>query len=370
MAATDFAALSAAQKKVWAAEIWKAGTDQNFWMSNGFVSTGMNTPIQRVTDLTETERGSIVAIQLVSEMQEDGVVGDNMLTGNEEPLFNDLQEIRIDLLRHGTRSKGRMSEQKTVIVFRQTAREKLGFWIGDKLDELMFLTASGVSYNFRLDGTTRPGTSQLPSLAFAADVTAPSSGREFFAGAATSTATLTAADKMTWNLLVSAQAYAKRKRMRPIRSGGRDYYAVVMSTEQARDLKTDPNYQTVVSRAGPRGDTNPLFRGALAVVDGLVLYDHQKVRTTLGLASGFRWGAGGTIHGAQALLMGAQALAFATIGQTMFEEAEVTDYRNRPGLSVGRMIGMLKPAYKSIYDNNTRQDFGVLSIYTAAGATV
>ena len=144
---------------------------------------------------------------------------------------------------------------------------------------------------------------------------------------------------------------------------------MLLSTEQMRDLKTDNTYQTLVSKAAPRGNDNPLFKGATAVVEGVILYDHQKTPNTLGLASGSRWGSGGTVHGAQALLLGAQALGFAALGNMEMEESDNTDYGNRPGMSVGRIIGFKKPDWKSLFDNKTRQDFGVMSIYTAAAAS-
>jgi len=109
MATTDFGALSSAQKRVWAAEAWKAGRDQSFFFANGFIGSSdsdMNSVIQRVTKLTETERGLECVMQLVLDLTGDGVVGDNELDGNEEALVNDAQTIRIDQLRHGTKSKG------------------------------------------------------------------------------------------------------------------------------------------------------------------------------------------------------------------------------------------------------------------------
>jgi N4-gp56 family major capsid protein len=372
MAETAFGALSSAQKRVWASEISVAGRDQNFWMSNGFVgrnTADMTKPIQRITDLTKTERGDVCIMQLVAELQNDGVVGDNELTNNEEALFNESVEVRIDQLRHGVKSRGKMDEQKTVIRFRTVARDKLGFWLGDTIDEMMFLTASGRAYTLNPDGSTR-GASQLPSIAFAADVVAATTGRIMHAGAATSEATLTASDKMSWNLLVKACATAKRKRLKPIREGGKgkEYYAVVMSTEQLRDLKLDPDYKSIVSNAGPRGTSNVLFNNAIQAVDGLILYDHQKVFNTLGLASSSKWGSGGTVDGAQALMLGSQALGLAMIGNAEYNEAEITDYGNRSGIGYGRMLGMLKPQFKSQYDSQTLQDFGVLSIKTAAAA--
>jgi N4-gp56 family major capsid protein len=263
-----------------------------------------------------------------------------------------------------------MAEQRTVIRFRSTAREKLAFWLADKIDQMIFLMASGVAFTYNNDGSTRSSTSQLTQLSFAADVVAPSSGRQRFANVATSTATLQATDTMAWHMIVAAQAYAKRKRMKPIRSGGREWYGMVLSTEQCRDLKNDATYQTLTSRAAPRGNDNPLFRNALAVIDGVVLYEHNKVQTTLGLASGSKWGAAGTVDGAQALFMGAQAMGFATINDIEYEEADQNDYKNRPGIAVGRIIGMLKPQFTSIPDSNTKQDFGIVNLYTASAATI
>ena len=368
MAETDFGALSGARKKIYSAQIWKAGRDQNFWNSNGFVGGSTNDIIQRITELTKTERGDKCVMQLVSDLQGDGVVGDTELTGNEEALYNDLIEIQIDQLRHGVKNKGRMSEQSTVVRFRSTAQEKLSFWLADKNDELTFLTLAGISYAFKTDGSTRVG-SQLPSLAFNNQIAAPSSGRKFFAGAATSTATLTTADIMSWDLIVSVHSYAKRKKIKPIRSGGRDYYAMVMSTEQFRDLRRDDDYKTIVRTAENRGPQNPLFKGAAVVVDGIVLYDHNKVPNTFGLASSSKWGGSGTVDGAQAQLLGAQALGLAMLGDLDLQEADINDYGNKPGIAVGTMMGLLKPQFNSIPDSNTKQDFGTVSVYTAAAAT-
>ena len=368
MAATDFAALDTTRKKVWGAEIWVAGRNQNFWMSQGFVGTGATSVVQRITDLTPTERGDECIMQLVADLQGDGVVGDNLLEGNEEPMFNDSISLLIDQIRHGTRSKGRMSEQRTVIKFRSTSKDKLSFWIADKMDELLFLTASGVSYQYKNDGSTRTN-SQLPSLKFAAQVQPPSNGRVMYANTATSTASLSATDKFTYNMIVLGNARAQRKLIKPIRASGKEYYAWLISTEQMRDLKTDPNYQTIVSRAGTRGDDNPLFKGNATVIDGSIIFTHNRVQNTQGLTSGSKWGAGGLVDGAQALLLGAQALGLATLNDVDYEESDNTDYKNRPGIGIGRMIGMVKPQFASPSDGNTKQDFGILSLFTAAGAT-
>jgi N4-gp56 family major capsid protein len=370
MPATDFAALSDANKRLWMAEIIAAGRDESFWESNGMIATSMNSPVQLINEMTETERGAECVMQLVSDMTSDGVVGDNLMEGNEDVLYNDAQVIRLDQIRNALRHKGRMSEQKTVLRFRTLSREKLGFWLAEKTDELMFLTLAGMTYDKKLDNSTRAG-SQLPSLAFNADVTAPTSGRRKFAGTATSTGTLTINDKLTWNKVIELQSYAKRKKMRPIRGGGRDHCILLVGPEGMRDLKSDSTYQTNVGRAGVRGPDNPMFKNAVANIDGVLIYEHNKVPNTHGLISGTnKWGSGNTVEGSQAFFIGAQALGFSKIGGAQYNESDNKDYNNRPALAIGRMMGMLKPQFVSLTDVTagvpTKQDFGVISFYHAA----
>jgi hypothetical protein len=111
---------------------------------------------------------------------------------------------------------------------------------------------------------------------------------------------------------------------------------------------------------------NKLFTGAFANIDGLVLYDTALVPNTQDTASGSKYGAAGTVEGATAILMGAQALGFAKIGEGDWEESDNQDYKNKIGISYGRFIGFRKPKFKSIYDANASEDFSVLVLYTAA----
>lgn len=372
MSTTDLGALQALRKKVWSDKVSQQGRDQNFFFSNGFMSKGTddnNKPIQRVTELTETDRGTEAVLPLVADIG-GGVVGDNELEGNEQAIVTDSQTIRIDQLRNAVKSAGRMSEQATVLRFRAIAKDQLGFWLADVIDELMFLTIAGRAYSLNTDGSSR-GASQLPNLKFAADVAAASTNRIIYAGSATSEATLTTADKMEWDLVIKAKAFAKRKRLRPLRAGGRDYYILVLSTEQCRDLEQSSDFKTLTAQAMPRGEDNPLFKNAKKIISDVVIYDHQKVFNTLGMGSGSKWGAAGTVDGAQAMLGGAQMAGFAQIDKGSmgnWNESDNTDYGNKKGYAVGRIIGMLKPKFKSKADSNTSEDYGVVHIKTAAKA--
>lgn len=372
MAETDFGSLSTQRKKLWATYVFSAGRDQSFWMGQeGMMGSGVRDatkPIHLVDELTKTSKGDRCVMPLVQDLQGDGVADDNEVENQEESLVVDDIEIRISQIRHGVKSRGRMSEQRTVIQFRAQAKDKLTFWLSDRRDEMIFLTGSGIAYTSKLDGSAR-ASATFPALAFAADVSAPSTNRQVYAGTATSTGTLTAADKMTWNLLLKAKAVAIDKRIKPIRIKGKNTYCVVMSAFQARDLKMDNDYKSIVAQAAERGQINPLFAGAFAMVDGLILYEHNKVYTTRGKTSGVdKWGAGNTVEGAQALLIGAQAIGYAEIGDPEWGESDNRDYGNKQGVAYGMMIGIIKAKFKSVFDSNASEDFSVIAIYTAAAA--
>ena len=117
MSETNFAALTPKEKSAWSREVWTAARDAMF-MKN-FMGTSDNCVVQRITDLTTTEKGSEVIMQLVADLVGDGVVGDGEREGNEEAMQSYAQTLHVDLISHGVKNKGKMSDQKTVINFRE-----------------------------------------------------------------------------------------------------------------------------------------------------------------------------------------------------------------------------------------------------------
>jgi hypothetical protein len=123
-----------------------------------FMGKGANSVIQHITELSKTEKGARAVITLIADMEGDGVVGDRTLVGNEEALKSYDQVIRIDQMRNATSHEGRMAEQKSVVSFREQARDKLAYWLSDRIDQLAFLTLSGRSYGLTNSGAVRVGS--------------------------------------------------------------------------------------------------------------------------------------------------------------------------------------------------------------------
>lgn len=363
MAATNFAGLNSKQKIVWSRDVWSEARDRMF--VKRFLGRSENSMIQRITELTKTEKGERVLIQLVADLVEDGVIGDNEREGNEEAMQNYEQEITIDLISHQVRNKGKLADQKTVIRFREQARNKLAYWLANRIDQLVFLTLSGVSYAFQNNGAPRPANSPFPNLSFAADVHAPTAKRHLRWDAANGlvdgdTTAVESADVLTYNTIVDALAYAKDHYMPPLMADGKEYYVGLLRPGSLAQLKKDPDYQRAVIGAMPRSKENPWFTGGTVTVDGLVLHEHRLVYSTLGAASGQKWGADGTVNGTRTLICGAQALAMADLGSPDWVE-EWFDYKTKQGISVDKFIGLLQPMFYSIYDKSV-ENFSTLAI--------
>jgi len=238
----------------------------------------------------------------------------------------------------------------------------LAYWLADRLDQLAFLTASGVSYAMNTDGTARVG-SDLPFLEFAADVAALTDQRRLrwdaTSGLSTAgaTADLVAADTITWETLVRMKEYAKSNYIRGIRpQGGLDeLFHVFMTPRCMANLKLDNDYMLNLRHSS--ANNTKLFKGGVVMVDGLVLHEYRHVYHA------DTWG-GGAQKGTQVLMCGAQALGFADIGNPEWVEKKF-DYDNQPGISIAKMMGFLKPQFNSIYAGNTVQDHGLISCYVA-----
>lgn len=372
MAATNFAALTDEEYAVWSRQFWREARNKTFIMA--FAGSGPGSMVQRVIELSETKDGARAVLTLLHDSLGDGVVGDNQLLGNESPLTSDETVIQIDQWREAHRNFGAMSDQKSIVKFRENAKYSLSYVASRVMDELAFLTMSGVSYAYHTNGAARVG-SQLPLLSYAGDVTAPSANRHYQWDAinglsAVDHSQLVVADTPSWKMLVELKAQAVNSYIRPIRTDdGVEVYNVFMTPTGMSKLKQDADFLAAWREAEKRGEGNPIFKGTAhggkkgIMIDGLNILEYRNVYNTQGLTTTNKWGTSGTVDGQRVLLCGAQALAFADIKRPSWNEEEL-DYGNVLGISIGKMFGMLKPKFQSIY-TQTAEDFGVLCVDTA-----
>lgn len=371
MASTNFGNLSSEQYTVWSRDFWKETRNKTFVM--GFSGSDDNSMIQRITELSDGMDGARAVITMVNDSTGDGVVGDNQLKGNEEALRTTDCVITIDQWRHAHKSGGRMGEQKSIVKFRGAAKDNLSNTAARVVDEIAFQCMSGISLDYRPNLSLRVG-SQLPLLAYAPQITAPSSRRHVRwvnstkTLAAGDTTQVVAADKPSWEMLVDLKARAINEFIRPMRhEDGIESYNVFMCPTGIAALKKDPAFLDAQKNAAARGEGNMIFKGTKhggmkgIYIDGLNILEYRNVINTQGTTT--KWGAGTNVEGQRVLLCGAQALAFADIGNAYWDE-EKDDFGNAAAIAIGKIFGFLKP---NLFNTNSQsqQDYGVLVCDTA-----
>ena len=380
MANTNFASLTSEQLTAWSRDFWRVARNMSF--INQFAGSGSNAMVQRVSELTKSDKGARAVLTLLADMTGDGVTGDNTLEGNEESLRAYDIVIQLDQLRFANRLAGRLADQKSVVTFREHSRDALAYAIADRIDQLAFLTLSGGAYTQKNNGALRPvytSGQNLGDLAFNSDITAPTSNRHrrwdatngLVAGDVTATV---AADKLAYNTIVDLKAYAKANYIRGIRSAGNEESFHLFVTPQVMaDIKLDSDFLANVRNAGVRGPSNSLFAGSSSLmVDGVFIHEFRHVFNTSGAttgtssnagAAGYMWGADADVNGSACLFCGAQSLAMADIGLPEMVEDNF-DYGNQNGSSIGKIFGLKKPKFNSDI-NSAVEDFGVIRLDVA-----
>lgn len=289
---TQLADLDVSIPEVWAKEVLIEGEKLMFWHQfEGEQGSGM--PIIRKDDLTKMA-GDTIHVITVSNLTGSGVTGESTLTGNEEKLVVGEIQLTMARLRHAIRFT-RDTVQRSILDVRRAARGRLAYWLADKLDNNMFSIAT------------------------------TSATHNIYAGDATSVATLNSGDEMDVTTVRKARVKLISNNALPLRfAGGVRLYALVMHTFDEYHLKQDSTYYGFLRDAGVRGDSNPIFTGALGELDGMLLYSAQNVPNSASKSKN--------------VAFGGEAFARA-YGQYPDWVEEWFDYKNKLGIATSIVYG-------------------------------
>jgi N4-gp56 family major capsid protein len=367
MAQTDFGAQKPQVIFNWEHKAYKAYRDALFF-KNYQGQNGSNV-VERITKPTKNDKGQTGAmLHLIADLPTGGILGDNQVLGRQSRLQSYWISVEIDQITNACVNTGRLDDQASVDNFRDESKDRLGRVDAQTIDELSFLTLSGISYGLNTDGSTRailPTQDDLTTLRYAASVSAPTANRYFvWNGTAllkgVSNSTITSSYVPTYSMIVKTMAQARTQRLPPLRVGGREYYVFLIHPLTYAALKLDTMFNQAVVHGMPRSSDNPVFTGATITIDGAVIATHNYVFNTLGAAPGSKWGAGGAVDGTRSLLLGAQALGFVDMEMPVWGEQEL-DHGRQQSIAIQHMSGLIKPQFYSIYTKTT-EDFGVMAI--------
>jgi N4-gp56 family major capsid protein len=287
MATSSWGTNSPEAVKLWSRKLFQEALSQTY--AKRFMGKGTDSLCQIVED-TSKGPGDRVRVTLRMLLDGAGIEGDGTLEGNEEALTTYTDDVTINQLRHAVRSGGKMSEQRIPFSVREEARAGLTDWWADRIDTAFFNQLAGY-------------TAQADTLYTGHNVTvAPSTNRWFMPGdtdedslqAATaakeaSMASVSASYPFRLAhidyLVKEAKAPASGNTIiRPIRSGGAEYYVMFVSPEQALELRTHVEANKITwfevqksAMQGGRVDNNPIFTGAMGVYNNVVLHESTRM---------------------------------------------------------------------------------------------
>lgn len=325
MSKTGFSSSDAIAKKVWEEQLWR-DTVKEAYFSRFMGKTSANAVMTK-DELAKT-KGDTVNFQLRMRLEGEGVTGNQTLEGNEEDLKLHNCQVSLERYRHAVRDNGEMSRQRVAFSIDAESEQAIQDWGSEKITKLCMN---------ELFSTT--------------------STKMFYGGSASSTATLTADDKITPELISKVKAWARTGGnrsyvpLRPIMVDGKKYLVLLTHDDALFDLKRNAEFIQAMREAEIRGKENPLFSGAYAIYDGLVIHTHEDVPIYT------NWGAGADVAGVYSCVFGAQSLVWAN-GKRGEVIARDFDY----GEEHGYAYAMTCKAKKPIFDSKA---YGSLLIATA-----
>jgi N4-gp56 family major capsid protein len=328
--------------------------------------------IHRKTE-TEKGKGDQVTFSLRVQLTGDGFTEGQPAEGNGESLTIYSDAIVINELGHvvGVMSENSIDDQRVPFNMRDEARAGLAEWFQKRLSVTFFNQICGYTpANSAPFGTKYTGMQA---------VTAPSAGRQLWAGSLTADESLGSTNIISLGLLDNLKEMATNASplIRPInvKAVGGDVgdfenvqegmYTVFLHPFQVTDLRksTSSGQWQDIQKAAMTGGMvtkNPIFTGALGVYNNLVL------KPAIDVTQGVNSSTGAAITTVRrAVLCGAQA-AVTAYGQKhqnskLRWNEELLDHKRKLEVSAWKIWGMKKARYNST-------DYGtiVLSTYAAA----
>lgn len=311
MSVTNPSDIDSSVPEIWAPDVMRRHKVSGFW--GRFVGSAI---VQKTELLGKP--GDLIHIQVTDPLSGAGQSGDTAtLTGNEEKLSTSEIKVATTLRRHAVRVN-RRANKKSIVDLRDEATVRLAEWGESKMDTLRFAAYTGL-------------TSAALEAALAAETYTPNVYAIATADSANDAGTVVGdtkedvalADTLTVKALQIVKLRLTNQLAKPVMVDGFPHYALVTHPNATFQLKQESRYESWVRDAMQRGPTNPFFRGALAVIDGIVLYEHPNVPRAANTAG---------VQVANGIAFGAEAFVEG-LDEAVHSETESFDYGLEWGIS-------------------------------------
>ena len=323
---------STAAKKIWDEKIWREAMKVSYF--NKFMNTKGDSIVFEKDELTKS-KGDTIYFGLRTRLDKGYLPSGTPVEGNENALTTFQDSVVVDEKNFGIRDGGMIVRQRAFYDLDMESEQALIDQSAENFDLEMFtkLKATNTSNLYEVAGVfTRTAT------------------------LATAISGVTTADTLNPEFITKIKTWALTNRvsqipMKPIRVEGRDYLVLLVHPDCLADLEVDTTFAQARREAEVRGKDNPIFTGAYAIWNGVVIHAHENVT----IAS--NGGLGSNVPYAQNYLLGERALVLGMAKKPTIV-ADTFSYGQENGYASLAMFGVKKPQFNS-------QDYGSVSIVTA-----
>ena len=258
-------------KTIWEDELYAQAEQLTFW--HRFEGES-DAPIVRKDELRD-EPADTIKFDAILSLVEEGSTDEITLTeGNEEKLVMRQSSFGVDILKHGVRWNF-VAEKMVTHRMRENAKTQLAKWIASRVDNRMWACLSGMTLNGYAPTLTAPGSAGLTGAYL------PDAYRMAVGGPITDAipGDIAAGDVLTLDGITELKALVSTSNLvEPIRlENGVEIYFLVTHPYALVPLKESDDYQSAMREAQVRGAENPLFTGAAAIWDGVVIFTSTRV---------------------------------------------------------------------------------------------
>ena len=393
MVATSYAFADPRAQTIWSLAVFEYGLQNMFF--TGMMGKDGNSLIHVNTKLLTIKGGTII-FQSRDPLSGAGQGNDGNTTGNEEAIKRRNMSAIIAERAHSVVSAGKISEQLTASNIRTDAKEDLGEWLSEALEDDLSTAAAGL-YN------ENSSSAAITTI----NESYPTSDRIYYGGQNAAGSISNSGVSFGTDALLSADANSaggnnlfgttimesiKRRmiaatpRFRPVRihdlskmnpndvRSGKNLgpvlakiFIVLADPLQIKAVRAETGsngWKVLQQNAQVKGNLNPIFSGASFYHDGMLVFEYDRIHRRTGaggttLAEGFSLDTNRTarddavasgITVARALFMDAQALVFGWAQKPGWSEDFVDN--NKPKIKVDMLYGV-KPTIFNAHGTET-----------------
>jgi len=322
MAQTGFSTSSAETVKLWNEKLFRDTVKASYF--SRFMGTSSDSIVQVKTDL-ESGQGDRVRFALRMRLSGAGVTEGQTLEGNEESLTTYTTNLTLKQWRHAVRDDGAMSRKRAMFSISEESRSALADRTTEKIDQECFDA-----------------------------YTATAATKTFYGASGANDAALTGALLLTPSVISKMKAWAVtggdrgQTPLRPVMIVGKKHYVLLIHPDNAYDLKQDTTWNNAQQNANVRGNSNPIFDGALGIWDNVIIHEHENIPIVN------TFGSGGS-SGSKCLFLGAQSLLWAW-GKRPSVVSKKFDYEEQQAYATGMIYDVAKPVFNSL-------DYGSIALH-------